>query len=114
MYTYFEFILSYLARYNLINGTYIYCCFFYDQLCLKKSSFSAALFHKVEELHHRWTELQNRILSASAQRHSQEQSEQAEQLLAWLRSKLEELGGLEVGSSLQEIRKQLEEHVSFR
>ena len=68
----------------------------------------------MEELHQRWTELQNRILSASAHRHSKEQMEQAEQLLAWLRSKVEELGALEMGSSLQEIRRQLEEHVTFR
>jgi len=74
------------------------------------------LSSKVEELKRRWTELQNSILNLSDRigRHSMKNMHEVTVLRSWISAKMDELTNLKMGRNLAEIKRQREEHRSFR
>jgi hypothetical protein len=71
---------------------------------------------KVGELGRRWTALQNGIMDLADKlgRQNEQARREAKALLAWTVAKRGELEGLRMGGTLADVRRQMEEHNSFR
>jgi hypothetical protein len=71
---------------------------------------------RVGELGRRWSALQNGIMDLSDKlgRKAEQARKELAGLLAWAGAKAAELESLKLGSSLQDIRRQIEEQSSFR
>jgi hypothetical protein len=71
---------------------------------------------RVGELGRRWTALQNGIMDLSDKlgRKAEQARKEMAGLLAWAEAKAAELESLKMGTTLQDIRRQIEEHSSFR
>ena len=74
------------------------------------------LSSKVEELKRRWTELQNSLLNLYDRmgKHSVKNIHEIGELKSWIGAKMNELMTLKIGRNLTEIRRQKEEHITFR
>ncbi len=71
---------------------------------------------KVVELGRRWTALQNGIMDLADKlgRQNEQARREAKAMAAWTVAKRGELEGLRMGGTLADVRRQMEEHNSFR